>query len=321
MTSPKIHILSSNTGNDIDPTVTRTLLDFLPRRVSSISDADIVIVPVSWQSGFRFNEALRGLNKKYALLDFLEYGWNWPDGQDNLLGYGNLAKCGFLNTPEYAKLDDWVGQNKPALYFKRELYEAQRTKTILPVEWLVYLPAKPLHSKEEFDKRAFAVFNCFGLSNPSRMRLHGEIFMGAHDAGINVIDSWSREQNIEKCNWFSIYSPWQARRPIEDVYRIQRRAKISVSLFGAGEKSFRDSESCVGSILARPYDSLAWSYPWNHGENCIRLRQDHLFEDLLAATRLDGLYGVYVECQRNAENYRSENYVKNYIQPQLEAVL
>lgn len=314
----KLAILSSHAGNDIEPTVQANLLSHLPNQVSNVNDADAVIIPVSYQPNFAFNPKLHEVeNKKRIILDFIECGWQAGD-KNNIFGTGMTQQFGHLNTVDYAKFDQWVAANPPALTLKRELFKRDASPTMLPVEWPCYIPARPVHSKEQFNTRPFATFHSWGLSNPQRPRLHGKTFLHAHDNGIHVIDGW-RDQHLERNNWVTIYCPWQVRKNIMEVIRWQRRAKISVSLWGAGQKTFRDNEAPVDCIMARPIDELAWSFPWDQSSS-IQLRPGFEFEDLLAATKRDDLYDVYLAGLANVENYRSANYCR-HITRSIESIL
>lgn len=321
----KIFILPSDANQNLDPTLSKTMLNFIPNRVSSMGEADVVLTVASYFHGYKFNEALRRVSKPLILMNYLEFGWDWLDTQSNVLGAGNLKKCSFLNTEDYTKLDDWIKDSPPKLEFSRELYMRDYIPgKRIPCEWLCYLPAVPaarLHTKEQFDARVFAFFHLWGLSNPMRQELHGDTFKNAQKCGYNILDNLAHEQHLEKFNVVSIYSPHFARASMENILRWQHRSKISVNLWGCGRKNFRLGESVVDCIMALPTDNMAWSYDFVHGENCIRLRPDYLLDDLLVATRRDDLYRIFLGSQEIADKYRSENWVRDYFMKQLEAVL
>ncbi len=115
--------------------------------------------------------------------------------------------------------------------------------------------------------------------------------------------------------WMTVFTPYYSRVPITDLLYFQRRAKLSVALPGCGIKCFRHSESPCESIMALPEDRLAWGIPWTHGDNCIRLRPDHLFQDLDAATKRDDLYQIYKRSQETIARYRGGAYVRDYLLP------
>lgn len=322
MRSPKCYILSPDSAGKIDGTVTTQLLDFLPNKVSTESAADVVIVVLAYMPDFHFNFQLLDIKKPVVLFNYLEFGWSWNRADSNLLGAGNLTKCGHLNNEEWATLDNWVRYQPPRLEFQRELFQRDVTPARLPVEWLCYLPASPAQDKESFDARPFDVLNVWGLSNPVRPRLHGNIFIGSQQYGYNVIDAWGMDQSVQGRTWVTIFTPWQSRQHINELMRWQRRAKLSVSLPGCGWKCFRHSESIVDCVMALPYDpGLAWTYPFEHGVNCIRLNPDNMLADLDTATKRTDLHEIYLRGLETADKYRSERYVAEYILPKIAAVL
>lgn len=311
MTNPRIHVLSSDASGNSDAIISRQILDFLPNK-TSLAQADVVVTACVFMNDYKFNHALYDVKCPVVVLDFLEMGWDWGD-KDNLLGHGILKDCHHLNTPEYAKLDEWVKQRKPRLTLKRELFKRDVAENMKPINWLCTIPAKAQQTAEQYNARPFEIFSCWGLSHPSRQKLHGEIFLNAHRCGYNVIDSWN-EQHLEKRNWVSIHSPWYARRSLEEVVRWHRRAKISVSLFGAGCRSFRDSEAPADCIMARPVDAMAWPFDWDTS-NSIQLQSGNEFEGLLAATQRSDLHSVYTESLRTIDRYRPQRFMDEYLMP------
>ena len=112
-----------------------------------------------------------------------------------------------------------------------------------------------------------------------------------------------------------MFTPHYARKHYSEVIKVQQMSKISVSLPGCGIKCFRSNESNVGSIMALVEDNLAWTYPYEHGVNCIRIRRDNLFDDLVDATHRTDLHEIYVRSQHTADKYRPQRYVKEYMVP------
>lgn len=319
----KLIIQSADANDNIDPTIREHLLAYLPC-VGSLTDADAVIIPISYHPNFQFNESLNKLDRKTIVFDYLEFGWDAGD-KENRLGRGiDRPWFSHLESDEWTKLDKWARENPAALTFKRELFEKDRSDSMIPCEWPCRLPVPPLQSEEEFSARPFETFHCFGYSHPSRPRLHGDMFHAMADKGINVLDSFDeyRGQSFNHDRiWISVYTPYYRRKPIEEVMEWQSRAKISVSLPGAGVKCFRHSEAPVGSIMALPSDSLAWAFPWVSGENCVRLDANNLFVCLEAWTKYNHLYDIYVASQENIDRYRSQRYAIEYVLPAIEAVL
>lgn len=319
--TPRIHVLSPDATGARDGTVQAGLLDHLPNQVGSVLEADVIVVPISFLATYKFNEALHGLKKPYVLIDFLEFGWDAGD-KNNILGSGMTQQFGHLNNSEYAKLDQWVWDHPPRLTFKRELFKRDVSPTMLPVEFPCQMEIPLIQSKEEFDKRPLDIFFPWGFSHPSRPRLHGDIFRNAHVGAYTFVDHWDDLGHVVGNLWASIHTPWMRRHPISEVMRWNQRAKISVSLWGAGKKCFRHTmEAPVGSIMALPSDNLAWSFEWDHGMNCIRLDEKHEIDSLMNATTRQDLYEIYKNGQCTVARYCSRRYVDEYIMTEIQRVL
>lgn len=316
----KIALLSHDASGAINPVVYDTLLRFLPL-VASTAEADVVVVPVSNQDGYTFNPALLKIRKPICVMDYTEYGWDAGD-KPNVLGTGAFRDFGFLNTPEWEKLDTWACVMPAALHFKRELFQRDVNPRRMPIEFPCRIPAPPIQTKVEFEARPIEVFHYWGLSNPVRQKYHGQIFQKAHEFGIHVVDMWDQDEHFERRTWATIHAPWYNRKPIEEVMRWNFRSKLSVSLPGAGNKCFRHSESPVGSIMALTENGLSWSYPWHHLINCFRMniKQDSLWMEFLSPSR-EISYSIYLASQDNIDRYRSERYVREYVLPAIAARL
>lgn len=310
----RFYIQSFDQTWDVNPTIGESILKHLPC-VDAIGLADAVIVVVCYKPNYRFHPQLMGITKPIVLLDFTEYGWDAGD-KNNVLGTGMTQQFGHLAGEEWGKLDDWVGSIYPLVHFKRELFAKDKSDRLLPIEFPCMRAARPIQTKEEFDARSLEVFNCWGLSHPIRQKLHGDIFRNAHDCGINVIDSWAQDDHFEGRSWATIHSPHYDRKPIEYVMQWNHKAKISVSLPGAGIKCFRSAESPVGSIMALQGDDLAWSIPWEHGVNCLRLETEDSFGSLLRhGWKDDYLFDIYRVSQETIAKYRAEAYTREYVLP------
>ncbi len=225
------------------------------------------------------------------------------------------------------RLDAFVRDHKPAVYFKRELLERERSEWLQPVEFPCYLPTWPAQSKEDFDKRAIEVFMSWGLSHGCRQALHGEMFMKALENGITMISAWDQFDKFDYANhkrvWSSIHSPHITRVDISTVVHNQSRAKISLSLPGNGMRCFRDNEAPVNAVMACWSDDIARSYNWVYGENCIRLHRTQMYDELLMWTDRfsDSLHDIYLNGLETVDKYRSANYVNNYLTPIIQSAL
>lgn len=314
----KLFIQTPDAGGQIDGTVSQQLISKLPT-TDSMAQADAVLVPVSHFGNFKFNEIVQSINKPIIILDYLEFGWNFDFSKQNILGRGIQNSCGHLNNEEYAKLDQWAKDHPAKLTFKRELNVRDANGKYKPADFLCYWPKQRVVSKEEFNNRPIEVFHCWGLSNPIRPRIHGEIFINAHDNGYNFVDGWNNKL-LEKRNWVALHSPHYVRVHMSQIMEWVKRSKITLSLPGAGKKCFRHAEF-EGSIMALPYDDLAWSFPWVHLNNCIRLEEGVEIKVLLDVLKQDFLYDIYLAAQENLDKYRPERYAKEYIIPEIEKVL
>lgn len=317
----KLSILSPDATGKIDGTVQHQILDRLPNKVS-LEEADVVIVPVSYFPRIRFNPRLRDIRKPYVLLNFCEYGSVWKMDRSLFIGRDDEA---VYDCEEWEYFAGWVRANPPALTFQRELLQADSCSTILPIEFLCHLEHYPVQKAEEYNARPIEVSFCWGFSHESRPRLHGEIFRAMSTHGIGVISDWDQfhphfSNNPPARTWFTHHSPWYARKPMADIMWLNERSKIGVSCYGNGRKSFRSAEM-RSTIMAMPEDNLCWSFPWVHGQNCLKFRDGHEFEDLEEFTHRDDLYDIYVAGEENLDRYRPNRYIHEYLLPAIQSIL
>lgn len=311
----RTHVMSPDMQGRIDGTVAANLLSGFPDQSSSRHDCDVILVPFSFMSDFKFNPLLKDISKPWVALDFLEYEWNCDMMSTHFVGL-NTRDCRWLR-PEWWEFDDFAKAHPPIAYFKRELRALDAGVDVYPIEWPCYVPPTIEILENDFNSRRIEVFNSWGFSHPSRPRLHADIFRSMTTHGIGVISEHDQYEGYFKgpCHrtWATIFSPWYARRPITDILWYQERSKISVSLPGCGNKCFRHAEAPVGAIMAATQDDLAWSFPWIHERNCIRLRRGHEFTDLEAATRREDLYAIFLRGLENIDRYRTKRYVNEYL--------
>lgn len=311
-------IASPDLQGQIDGTLMRTLY----KPLQTALGADVVVLAVSYlHSGLQFR-APKLDGRPWVMVDFCEYFCQAGD-TTHLFGVSDEAPIDAYGTEDWTRFSDWVADNPPALYFKRELFEQDRTDTVLPVEYPVSIPIPEPVSRAEFEARPCEVFNCWGLSNHERSRFHGEIFTLAGEFGLTVADSWAMfdhfAQHPEGRLWATIHTHCTQRIPIDRlINHYQARSRVSCSFPGSGVKCFRHGEACVGSIMAMPRDGMAWSYPWNGGQNCFRFTNP---EELASAVQSETSYEIYLECQKNAARYASEQYVADYMVPNIERAL
>jgi hypothetical protein len=323
----KIFVQSPDARGQIDGSVQSHLLAHLPDQVSSPHDSNVCVIPISFFADYKFNPKLNDIpaGKPIVIIDFTEAEWCFFNEKTETHRFGyNTRENRWFNANWYP-FDDWARCRQPILYFKRELLAAHVADRILPVEWPCYLSDAPVQSEEEWNRRPLEVFFNWGYSNPVRPKLHGDIFHAMNN-GIGVISEASQFDGFIQNHpaaraWMSVFTPWYSRVKITDLLTFQRQAKLSVSLPGAGVKCFRHAESPCESIMALQEDALAWSYPWEHGVNCVRLRNGHEFEDLDAATQRPDLYDIYRKSQETIAHYRGPTYAREYVLARIEAAL
>lgn len=288
-------------------------------------DSPIPIVMVSWDGGFVFNEELHSI-KDFVLIDFNEYGYDWPLEESGTHIWGvNSEKFPRYYTEEWKKFDDWVKQNPPVLTFKRELLKGDHSDEIYPIEYPCIVGEYPIQSKEEFNARPIELLNYWGRSNEHRLRVHGEIWQHAFEkGGINVCDNIYYTNlflaNEEPRRWFTMNIPHFARVDVGQLMNINFNSKLCLSLPGAGNKCFRSAEAPANSIMVMYKNNLSWAYSWDES-NCILIEPGKEIEGIEAALQRDDLYDIYLKGIENCNKYRVENYISNYIQPLIQSVV
>jgi hypothetical protein len=319
----KVYFASADADGRINGTISANLLSHFPDRVDSISQADVVLVTVSYFDDFKSTRSLWSITKPWVLVDFMEYGAAWSQESTHLFGDGNLPAN--LVGQEWAMLDRCIEGNPPILTLKRELLNKDVCLRVKPIEFPCYLPPYPANTREQFNTRPLEVFHCWGLSHESRQRLHGEIFEYAYDLGIELLSDWNQWQGFFATprgrTWASIYSPHYVRVPISQVMEWNGQAKVSVSLPGNGVKCFRHVESPVNSVMMMHRDDIAWSFPWTHGHNCLRCPSGCEFAALLTAMERDDLYDIYLRGLETVDRYRGARYVREYVLPAIGGAL
>lgn len=316
----KLAIVSAHANGDVDPTLSASLLAHIPHRVTSAHDADAVIVVVSYHGNYIFNATLRQLRKPVVLIDMLEYFGFAAPNVTHLLGQTELP-INMRESPQWRALHDWLAQSPPRLYFKRELLEKDRCERVVPIEWPCALPAWEIERKDRFDVRPFGVLYSWGYSNWLRPRLAGEIYGLMADGKIEVIASWDHVDakiHEPQPKWLSIHCPHTHRQHIDHIMRRQAQSKMSVSMPGSGVLCFRSVEAPMHTVPVMVQDDRAWSYPWTHGENCIRLDVSQNMANQMWHHLTDGagdLHGMYVAAQATIDLYRSGRYVHEYFLP------
>ncbi len=271
--------------------------------------SDVPLVVITKMDGFEFNEDLLHLDR-YVLIDFTEYGWNWPMYGTHFYGSGRWL------FGELSPFDEFVQGRQPLIYFKRELLSKDVRKGILPIEYPANNPIPEPQTKEQFNKRLLQVANIWGLSHEGRKRIHGDIWqqVGKHnyivcDNITNVNAFLNREEHPNK--WLTANTPWYARYSMETILGVSGNSKITTSWAGAGRKCFRHTEASVNSVMAMWDDGIEWSYSWEDQKNCIKCEEGKEIETIVEALRNPYLYDIYREGIKTAEMYYLPNYISH----------
>ena len=301
-------MLVSADKNTIDPPV---------HRIVGNINSPIPIVPITRLDHYEFNPELLNLDK-YVLIDYCEYGWDFYSDKTHLFGVNTDEFLDKFKGEEWQKFDNWVKQNPPVVYFKREMVVGDNPSYVKPIEYPNWVICPPIQTKEEFDsKRPIDVFYFWGRSHEGRVMLHSDIWKYSSKYGYSVCDNiyyvdgfLQKEENPKK--WVSLSIPHYARHDISNILAINSLSKLSISMPGAGVKCFRSTGECsVNAIMAMPQNDMVWTYDWGHGKNCIMLRVGHEMEDIISSLKRFDLYEIYVQGVETTKKYQWENYKKH----------
>jgi hypothetical protein len=297
------------------------------RRVNT----DVPILLISRSEELNFNEEILSLaGKKYVVADFIEAGWN-AELTETLIVGENTHDFDYTQKGGWSRLHDFMVENKPALYFKRELLAKDKTETILPIEYPNWQADYHLQLREDFEKRPIAALNYWGRSHEARLLLQGDIWRYAAKKGGAVCDNIYHlngflQHDTNPLKFVTLNIEHYSRIDISEIMKVNQMSKLSISIFGCGRKCFRNTgESIVNSICVLPEDELAYSYPFEHNKNCIKFSINNDVTGLQTewdvmgavekALQNPNLYDIYLESKKIADWYRIDNYTKNYLNP------
>ena len=297
------------------------------RRVNT----DVPILLISRSEELNFNEEILSLaGKKYVVADFIEAGWN-AELTETLIVGENTHDFDYTQKGGWSRLHDFMVENKPALYFKRELLAKDKTETILPIEYPNWQADYHLQLREDFEKRPIAALNYWGRSHEARLLLQGDIWRYAAKKGGAVCDNIYHlngflQHDTNPLKFVTLNIEHYSRIDISEIMKVNQMSKLSISIFGCGRKCFRNTgESIVNSICVLPEDELAYSYPFEHNKNCIKFSINNDVTGLQnewdvmgaveKALQNPNLYDIYLESKKIADWYRIDNYTKNYLNP------
>jgi len=292
-------------------------------------NSPVPILFISRSENLTFNEEILKLaGKPFVVIDFIENGWLW-DGKgadaETLVVRQNTAQFGDVCKNGWERLDEFLAQNKPLKYFKRELLKKDASDWLLPIEYPNWNNSVHVEQKAEFNARPIDVLYFWGKSHEGRVQLHGEIWKNSSKSGYAVCDNlyyfneFMKEEKGRK--WVSLWIPHYGRVEIQNILSINGMSKLSVSMPGAGIKCFRSTcESPVNSVMVMQKNDLAWTYNWDDS-NCILVEPGKEIQGIEEALQDEHLYEVYLEGVKIAEKYRVDNYIKEYLLKKINEVL
>lgn len=306
-------IYSPDINGNMDGSVLRIAREIEPY-------TNLPIIPITRIEGFKFNPDLAG-TKDYILCDYSELWWNSENTDTHVFGRNTGDFPEQFSGDEWKRFDDFVAQNPPKIYFKRELLNKDKTDWLVPIDypcWLSELP--PVQTKEDYNNRPVEVFFFWGRSHEERVKFHANCWLNSSRNGASICDNLfffndflAHESNPKK--WVTLNTPHYARTDISNLLAVNGMSKLSVSLFGAGRKCFRTTgESPVNSLMVMQNSEACYTYPWVHGENCLMFpNTETSAEEIDLMLRAENLYEIYVECVANCEKYKANVYFKDYV--------
>lgn len=299
--------------------------DGTAHRFVQMIKSELPIVLVSRCNDFVFNTSLNRI-KDYILICFTEYNWDWDRKNTHKWGVNTKDFSSLFPSDEWNKFDDFVAKNPPKLTLKRELLKKDKSSTLLPIEYPNWVEKQPIQTKEQFNSRLIEVFFYWGHSHECRRQLHGNIWLNSSVSGYSVCDNLYYFENFMKeekgSKWVTFNMPHYGRTDIKNLMMINANSKLSVSLPGAGVKCFRSTgESPINSVMVCQEDTLAWTFDWVDGFNCIKVPNDGSIESIRGigvsteipvlenSLKRDDLYDIYLNGVETADKYYCPNYI------------
>lgn len=279
------------------------------------------ILLISRVENYQFNNTIYQLaGKKWVLCDFIELGWSYHWKYGHKWGE-NTKEFDFLQGSEWGKLDKFIKENPPVLTFCRELLLEAVKENVKPIEYPCIVPIPELDTKEQFEKRPINCLWFWGRSHELRLKLHGDIWLNAYKTGATVCDNiysfkgfMENESNPDK--WVTLHIPHYSRIDIGTILNINRQSKISVNLFGAGNKCFRMNEASSSSVMIMQHSNMAYTYEWLDGINCFKFPTDDPDIEIIKNALTDKtIYDIYRRGVETCGKYRIDRYITEYIEP------
>lgn len=259
----------------------------------SLDEAEMIFV-VLFNHPFSLDtdalELVRNSGKPIVVFDYWEENWN-----KNAYGYP---------FPELEALE-------VKAYFKRECVGDK----FIPIDFYNFKTWDKIDTFEEFNARPIDILMCYGLSHPLRPQVHAVIMTSGLWTYIDQPEYMEHEKGpFALC----MFRPWYARVDVDELFALQAKAKITISLPGSGVKCFRSSE-IINSVMAMPLNDLIWQAGWNH-DNCVLIEdQPDLWPVELKweLDRPEALYQKYLNGTKIANNIKPEIIWTNWILPRL----
>ena len=216
----------------------------------SLDRADFVFVVLENCHNWAIDSILRNLintsGKPVAVFDYWEEAWN-----------------------ELAYRIDTHGLQNIKAVFKREMVKNHTySGNIHPIDWYNHIPVPEPDTFEEFNARPIDILMIWGLSNPIRPEVHGNLMAGCHKHGWTYIGNRHHIAYEGGQKAVLLHQPHYDRIPEKEMYELQSKSKITISLPGAGVKCFRHAEAPINSVMAKPEDNLVWQAGWDK-TNCV----------------------------------------------------
>ena len=247
-----VFLTSLNTKGGMDWAFTNPFGQFI--QPTTIEEAEYVFVVLMHTHEWEMNEdhkaQILASQKPIIVFDFWELGWSRP--QVGVLPF----------------MLDFSAQIKA--YFKREFYATDKAPfPFYPIDFYNFLEWPTVDSAEQFADRPIDILMVWGYSHPLRPQVHGAIFSACATYGWNFITNPAHMEHEKPPYAVLLHQPWYDRRPMDSLLELQSKAKITISLPGAGAKCFRHNE-IVNSIMAKVADKLVWQAGWDE-TNCIEV--------------------------------------------------
>ena len=213
------------------------------RIAQHIDTGSLPILPVTRVEGFEFNEDLRGV-KDWVMLDYSELHWFSENTETHLFGVNTHKFDEVFKGDEWAKFEDWVRENPPKLYLKRELLKQDVSDNVLPMDYCSWYSPYPIENKEQFNQRPISCFFYWGRSSEYRVQFHADVWTKSNAAvcdNLYYLNPFLQEESNPR-KFVTVNVPHYARQPIENILAINGLSKLSVSMRGSGRKCFTYSD-------------------------------------------------------------------------------